>query len=94
MDRDRFITVKDDKEGYIDLFNQVYIEPIYNSLRIFTNDNMIIANLNGKYGILNLLGETIVEHKYTDIKYSNTNMPLMVENEQKFGFINRNGNRM
>lgn len=90
---DAFIVKKNNKKGYINLQNEINIEPIYREIKPYPDENILVVSLKSKYGMLNLRGEAIVEPKYSYIgPVSFYDELIMVSKDNKIGFIDRNGN--
>lgn len=55
------------KIGIIDITGKIRLEPIFDDINTTSDDNLIVK-LDGKYGIMDLKGNTLIEKKYTDAK--------------------------
>lgn len=56
------------KFGTVDMLGKEMIKPVYNSLK-FISENLVVAGLNGKYGIINSTGVKILDFTYDELYY-------------------------
>jgi|GEM_PF-3903030 len=69
-------------------------ERIYNKLlNIFTVlfDDVGIKKTSGKWGFINLKGDTVIDFKYKDTFSFREGLAMVSENNQDYGFINKHG---
>lgn len=60
-------TIPKVKIGIVDITGKIRLEPIFDEINTTSDDNLIVK-LDGKYGIMDLKGNTLIEKKYTDAK--------------------------
>ena len=81
------------KIGAVNTELETVIPAIYNDLQLSDNDWNIVAGRDGKYGVLNYEGQTILDFEYDYIKsiYDGHDIHYVIKKEGKFGLANRQG---
>ena len=81
------------KLGAVNTELETVIPAIYDDLQLSDNDWNIVAKRDGKYGVLNNEGSTIVDFEYEYIKsiYDGHDIHYVIKKEGKFGLANRQG---
>src|SRR5690606_16505771 len=80
------------KDGYIDIHQNVLIPFDYDDLGVFSSANELApAKKNGKSGVINRKGETIVPFIYDKVNYFYNSGLAIVIKDKKFGFVNALG---
>jgi hypothetical protein len=81
------------KCGFIDIEGNVVIEPIYTNAQNFKNGYSCVKIGNwadGKWGVINKLGELVIDYKFNKIfSFSNNRAKVLIND--RWGFINLNG---
>ncbi len=95
------ISLSYDSVGYIDIQGNYLINPIYYVLGDFVDGLALAKNWGekekylGKYGFINIKGETMIPFKYDKAQEFSENLALVGksigDNEIKFGFIDKKG---
>ncbi|QVK18373.1 WG repeat-containing protein [Mycoplasmatota bacterium] len=84
------INKNNNKRGFINLEENVIVEPVYDSLPLFVNE-IAVVKLNNKYGFINDKNEVIIDFKYEDANNFSEGL-ASVEYNSKFGYIDELGN--
>ncbi|MFV0480792.1 MAG: WG repeat-containing protein [Campylobacteraceae bacterium] len=80
---------KDDKFGIISKNGSILIEPKYEYLHGFKNDEAIFTK-DGKYGVIDRDENVLLEPIYEELMFSNIKGFYIIKKVDKFGFININ----
>lgn len=90
--KDGLIEICDDnsKYGFMDLEGNIVINPRFDFVAEFY-DGMTIAEIDGKLGIIDKLGDFLVEPIYDAIENGFSCDRAWVKNEEKYGYVDRNG---
>ncbi|MBR5155356.1 MAG: WG repeat-containing protein [Clostridia bacterium] len=92
----KMLFFEDDKVGAVNENLEEVIPAIYDDLQLSETDINIIAKRDGKYGVLNSEGHTIIDFEYEYIKplYDGTNhsgIYYAIKKDGKFGLANSQG---
>ena len=81
---DLILATKDSLTGFIDTNNNTVIDFKYelDTRMGFYNRDFSLAKLNGKYGIINRQGKTLIDFIYDDIDIDNNPITASIDNEQ------------
>lgn len=90
FNNDRAIVGNKKKEGIINSKGQEITPLIYDELSHNELSTFIIANLNGKYGIIDVNGKKLVEFKYSELS-TLRNDTLIAKINDNYGLIKTNG---
>jgi len=84
---------EDDKVGAVNTKLEEVIPAIYEDLQLSENDWNIVAKRDGKYGVLNNEGHTVLDFKYEYIKslYDGYDIYYVIKENGLFGLANRQG---
>lgn len=63
----------------------------FSNQRVMSYNMMIVSNENGKMGILDLTGNSIVGYKYSEIVFNEYSQNFIVSNDDKYGIISKEG---
>ncbi len=82
-----------EKVGAVNTKLEQVIPPVYDFLYLSEDDYNIVAELDGKYGVLNYEGQTILDFEYDYIKslYDGHDVFYVLRKDGKFGLANRQG---
>lgn len=78
------------KKGVIDKNSNTIILCQYKSIDSVSDDIFLVQNMEGKYGYINIIGETIVSFQYNE-GYSYHNGVGILTNEKGSTYFNTNG---
>ena len=89
----KMLLFENGKLGAVNTELETVIPAIYDDLQLSDNDWNIVAKHDGKYGVLNDEGNTIVDFEYEYIKsiYDGHDIHYVIKKEGKFGLANRHG---
>lgn len=84
------------KWGYMNEIGEVVIEPQFDEAKPFLENNLAIVKLNKKVGVINKLGNFVIEAKYDSINivYDESSWLYAVEKNKKWGFVKENGKQI
>ena len=87
----KMLLFENGKLGAVNTELETVIPAIYDDLQLSDNDWNIVAKHDGKYGVLNDEGNTIVDFEYEYIKsiYDGHDIHYVIKKEGKFGLANR-----
>ncbi len=77
------------KYGYVDSFDNIVVPAIYEQIQFFHKTHSATANLNGKWGLINRAGKTILPFIYDDLFKENAFFRASMKN--KWGTIDSLG---
>ncbi len=89
---DKFVIVMDktgEKRGLMDLNGKVLVNLKYKQLQTFKNENIIIAEENGKFGAIDSNGKVLINFEYDGIDYENGYFAVSKNN--KLGVLDKTG---
>ncbi len=91
--KNKMLFFENDKIGVVNNSLEVIIPAIYDDGKLSENDYNIIAGRDGKYGVLNYEGQTILDFEYEYIKsvYDGHDIHYVIKKDGKFGLANRQG---
>ena len=86
---------KSDKEGYIDIHQNILVPFEYNKIRIFCED-LAFAQKNdqGKYGVIDRQGNIVIPFLYDERSHFYPNGLAAVTKNGRHGFIDKQGNEI
>ena len=82
---------KNRKYGYIDIFGEIIVEPIYQDAEEYFSEGIAIVKLKNKYGAINTSGNVVIPFEYKSLFTSHDGM-LLARKNLKEGFIDRKNN--
>ena len=82
---------KDDKEGYIDINDNILIPFIYNDLSVFSDNGLAIAQIKDKFGAINRKGEVLIPFIYDRLNYFYKSGLSKIVKNGKYGFVDKTG---
>lgn len=74
------------KIGIVDVTGKIRLEPIFDNINATSDDNLIVK-LDGKYGIMDLKGNTLIEKKYTDARDLTKGVIILSDDNNSY-FVN------
>jgi Ca2+/Na+ antiporter len=84
---------KGDKWGYCDRNKNIVIPAVYNYVKEAIDDDLLIVNMNGLYGVIDNKGNKIIPFIYTSIINGSTNKTFIAKRENyKNGVIDDHNN--
>ena len=91
--KNKMLFFENDKIGVVNSSLEEIIPAIYDDVYLSENDYNIVAELDGKYGVLNYEGQTILDFEYDYIKslYDGYDVFYVLKKDGKFGLANRQG---
>lgn len=92
VDKNLIAVRKEDKWGYININGEIVIDIIYDKLNYFNNE-LVHVILNGKHGIIDYKGNTLIKPLYEGLLNNSKNadiIPAKLNNQ--WGFIDKKGN--
>ena len=89
----KMLFFEDDKVGAVNENMEEVIPAIYDDLQLSETDVNIVAKRDGKYGVLNFEGHTIIDFEYDYIKslYDGYDFFYVLKKDGKFGLANNQG---
>ena len=78
--------------GYIDKLGKIKIEQKYNFALRFVGNYAIAQGKNLKYGVIDKIGNTVIDFKYEDLKNLSEDFVIYKEGKN-YGFIDIKNNR-
>ena len=92
LDQENMILAKkDDKEGYIDINDNILIPFIYNDLSVFSDNGLAIAQIKDKFGAINRKGEVVIPFIYDRLNYFYKSGLAVIIKNGKYGFVDKTG---
>ena len=92
LDQENMILAKkDDKEGYIDINDNILIPFIYNDLSVFSDNGLAIAQIKDKFGAINRKGEVLIPFIYDRLNYFYKSGLSKIVKNGKYGFVDKTG---
>ncbi len=90
---DKMLFFENEKIGVVNSSLEEVIPAVYDDVQLSENDWNIVAGRDGKYGILNYEGQTILDFEYDYIKslYDGYDVFYALRKDGKFGLANRQG---
>lgn len=86
---------KSDKEGYIDIHQNILVPFEYNEIRIFCEDLAFAQKHNqGKYGVIDRQGNIVIPFLYDERSHFYPNGLAAVKKNERYGFIDKQGNEI
>ncbi|MGP1611528.1 MAG: WG repeat-containing protein [Catonella sp.] len=84
------IVAKNEKEGYVNLKGEIVIPLKYDWIGSFMNNDHVIAEKKGKYGMLDKKGKELIPLQYEGIEVISENLYLVKKNG-KYGYLDKDG---
>ena len=79
------------KTGMINEYYDTILKPIYTSIELSKNEDYLKTEIDGKYGLRNWNGSTVIEEQYDNILYlENLNAFLVEQNKKQGLYFNKN----
>lgn len=90
--RNNLFAYQDDNDrwGFLDIYENVIIEPHFDDVLSFENSMNTGAMINGKWGFINKNGEWIIKPQFTEVNNFKNGFAAF-RNHNLWGFINENG---
>ena len=91
--KNKMLFFENDKIGVVNNSLEEILPAVYDDVQMSENDYNIIAGRDGKYGILNYEGQTILDFEYDYIYsiYDGYDIFYVLKKDGKFGLANRQG---
>ncbi len=91
--KDKMLFFENDKIGVVNSSLEEVIPAIYDDVQLSENDYNIVAGRDGKYGVFNYEGQTIIDFEYDYIYsiYDGYDIFYVLKKDDKFGLANRQG---
>ena len=84
--KEKNTTIPKVKIGIVDINGKIRLEPIFDKINITNDDNLIVI-LDGKYGIMDIKGNTLIEKKYNDAKDLTKGVIILSDDNNSY-FVN------
>lgn len=91
--KNKMLFFENDKIGVVNNSLEEVIPAIYDDVQLSENDYNIVAGRDGKYGVFNYEGQTIIDFEYDYIYsiYDGYDIFYVLKKDDKFGLANRQG---
>lgn len=90
------IISKNNSYGYADITGKVFIPPTYQSAQYFYDNQAIVQNTDGKWGVINKSNQIVIDFIYEhirhgDMSYEGKTTHYIIKQNDKYGLLSTTG---